>query len=358
VCSSDLTNATVSCVDNSGATRTDCTISATGGGSGGTALNPTCSYTATNTSCAINVASLQILNANVTSFVVGCSTVIPTGYTSSLGATYVSTITPSFSAAAGSGTCATIADSGGVISVGGQTGAVAGQGNGTSVQMASGSTVSTDLLVYDANGNAVDSSILKANVGTINTAQTITALKTFNPGSFASNFFAPIVNTSTATDSLTFSGSNQYFSMTPGSSFSMSSITAGQKFSIHFLLDVTNGGTASTYTALNPVLCSTQNCSSSPVPLWTLSAATVTTAIANALSATTSVEYYVDCMGTSTAGTIICAPPGRLLSGVANSLNGIIVTGLSGTVYVNLQVNATAVGYNSVGLQAAWMNAY
>lgn len=100
-----------------------------GGGGGGNALNPTCSFSVTNTSCsgAINVSALSVPNANVGAFLVQCSTgatspftpLVVTSYAFTLGATYVATITPSFAAASAAGNCTTNGTSGGVNSISG-----------------------------------------------------------------------------------------------------------------------------------------------------------------------------------------------------------------------------------------------
>jgi hypothetical protein len=78
------------------------------------------------------------------------------------------------------------------------------QGNGTAVQMAAGAAhVATDLLIYDANGNAVDSNILVANIPNITTSNAWTGLNTF------------VVGINVGTNSTATSGTN--FSSPPSS---------------------------------------------------------------------------------------------------------------------------------------------
>lgn len=90
------------------------TITAAGGGGGGvSAVNPACTFATSGTGCSINVAGLLVANANYSSIVAQCFTgasttqtpISITSYTYATGATYLATVTPSFSAAAAAGYC-------------------------------------------------------------------------------------------------------------------------------------------------------------------------------------------------------------------------------------------------------------
>jgi hypothetical protein len=91
------------------------------GGSGGAALNPSCTFVATATGCTITVSGLSVPTANVTSLIVQCATVTAGTYTNLVG-TYtttssggnLATVVPLFTAAAAGGSCTANLTSGGV----------------------------------------------------------------------------------------------------------------------------------------------------------------------------------------------------------------------------------------------------
>lgn len=92
-----------------------------GGGGGGAALNPSCTFASLATGCTINVASLTVATANVTSLIVQCATLTTGTYTNLVG-TYtvtssggnLATVVTSFGAATAAGSCTANATSGGV----------------------------------------------------------------------------------------------------------------------------------------------------------------------------------------------------------------------------------------------------
>jgi hypothetical protein len=92
------------------------------GGSGGAALNPSCTFASLATGCTINVASLSVATANVTSLIVQCATLTAGTYTNLVG-TYtvtssggnLATVVTSFGSATAAGSCTANATSGNII---------------------------------------------------------------------------------------------------------------------------------------------------------------------------------------------------------------------------------------------------
>jgi len=204
---------------------------------------------------------------------------------------------------------------------------------------------------YSMKGLAKDANPDCTPVVTPAGTQTVTGLKTFNPGTFTSAIWPIIINTSETTDKLTSNGANQYFSMNSNAAvMPTSSIVSGQRFTLTYIVDqvvTTNSGAL-----LTPVLCSVAGCGGGTVvPL------TGTTASNFCFTGSTcSFTFHVACVGTAAAGasaTIICSVPEDSFY-IANHSNNqsSIITGVptNGALYVNMRYNQTTQAGNVVSM--------
>jgi len=180
-----------------------------GGGSGGSALNPDCTFSASATSCTISVAGLTVPNANYNSIITQCwtgasttqTTLAITSYAYATGATYVSTVTPSFLSAAAAGYCTANLTSGGVNSFTGDSVVLNNSASTGSVTATLANAPAYDVLQNDTSGSAAPT------YGKLDLAHSITGtLPVANGGTGQTSLSAlfnactPTTNTSLGTD--------------------------------------------------------------------------------------------------------------------------------------------------------------
>jgi hypothetical protein len=130
-----------------------------------------------------------------------------------------------------------------------------------------------------------------------------------------------------------------------------SAITSGQTFQLNYIVDFTYSSITANVTIL-PVLCSATPCTSgNSVPL----AAQSTTVGVCAATFTCSYVVAIECIGTGTPGTVLCAPISRI-AGAPQNTQTAVVSGVptSGNVYIGLSYNGASQAGNSASLMAAW----
>jgi len=319
-----------------------------GGGSGGTALNPECTFSASATSCTITVSGLSVPNANYNSIIAQCWTggsttqtaVTITSYAYVTGATYISTVAPSFLSAAAAGYCTANLTSGGINSA-------TGTANQIDVTAGSAPTFSLDSAINFPGNTALSSSGGQKH--------TVTGPSTTGINQFINYPFAPL---HVASDTVTSAASGNFAFAScsttsgdsctiPANSLVLNADSTPKKLRLSINLTFVNGSAQSTENFFVQ-LCTVNGCGSGTVKTIYQSDATGSgLAGPGALSGSSSVVLSLDCYGIAAASgspssnNVVCGTElarmanwGQYVSGeIEIPTNAAIYVGISGTWY-------------------------
>ena len=275
----------------------------TGGSGGGAALNPPCTFSAAATGCSspISVASLAVPNANYNSIITQCwtgagttqTTLAIINYTYVTGATYVSTVAPTFAAAAAAGYCtANLTSGANSIPDPAALGFIAETATGTPPTVAARTlTAGNGITITNPAGTAGNPSIANSNFASAASSYGLT------------DFICNITSTTGGYGCTTNVGTTVTFYQNPIVTFSgaaTSSTLDGTHASYHFFSQFDLIGTSTNSFIINLYACATVGAGvcTGATSIWSITPLGVTT---------THTGEGFDCYVTETASNTVVA---------------------------------------------------